>query len=66
MGDFKLRWVILARASMGAHLMGHFKINGQFQYDRWVILTQQWVVLIRPMGDFTTIMGNFSVPNGAQ
>jgi hypothetical protein len=31
-----------------------------------VILTQQWVVLIRPMGDFTTIMGNFSVPNGAQ
>ena len=30
MGDFELIWVILARAraSMGVHLMGHFKING--------------------------------------
>ena len=29
MGDFKLIWVIFA-ASMGVHLMGHFKINGRF------------------------------------
>ena len=30
MGDFKLRWVILARAPIGVHLMGHFRINGRF------------------------------------
>ena len=78
MGDFKLRWVILARARANGRslrpyistsfsvLMGHFKINGRFQQNRWVILTQQWGVLNRPMGDFNPPMCNFSVPNGAQ
>ncbi len=48
MGDFKLRWVVLACASIGVHLMGHFRMDEFSKY----------------MGDFNATMGRFKPCNG--